>query len=330
MKPKSKNGEDSRMNFGYIEKQEFVEFKKIKHRLIQSYPQGVYKVGPHNIPKFTGKGCVVGIIDSGLGDTLHKDLQANFIKEVDYVKDSDYDDHCNHVAGVICANGNILGVAKNAKFISYRVYSDSAKNVRDKMIVGLCEAVKDGCNIINISMGGKHSQKMEFIVKYAELHNVLIVAAAGNDYSKELTYPGCFSTKYENVIGVGAVEYNLNSGFVERALFSNCNKGVTCCSEGVDVLSTATKNRYKTMSGTSMATPHVVGAAAVMWEELKYKNKGKVSVKELKSKLLERTKDVFKAGDSRFRKKRDECSGYGFVTFFPKLKNIASQKNILH
>lgn len=263
------------------------------------YPDSVCVTGPTQ-RKETGKGCIIGIIDDGIFH--HEDLKNNYLgKQTNFSTSVGGSDHGTHVAGIICANGNILGVAKNAKFKSYKVSSAT------EMALAINQAVKDGCHIINISMStGRDVKCLEDSIDDAWDNNVLVIAAGGNQSGNYARYPA----HYDKVIGVGAVDYDVKSGKFKRALFSNCTKEISCCSDGVNVLSTIGKKQYQFKTGTSFAAPHVTGACALIWEEMN--KSGRVQVSKLRKETLSFAKDIFIKG-------RDDCSGVGFITFFNKM-----------
>ena len=116
-------------------------------------------------------------------------------------------------------------------------------------------------NIINMSLGGTaKSRTLEQAVDKAYEFGILLVAAAGNNgYDKKgtITYPA----SYDSVIAVGAVDQQNN-----RASFSSVGRQLELMAPGVGILSTVPNNGYASYNGTSMASPHVTGAVALVWE----------------------------------------------------------------
>ncbi|MES1918422.1 hypothetical protein MHBO_000389 [Bonamia ostreae] len=105
---------------------------------------------------FTGNGCVVGVIDSGI-DSSHSDIKNNVKKRISYVGDENYEDlhfHGTHVAGTIGANGKLKGVAPNATIYDYRVFDGKGFSRPFAIERAIRKAADDGCNIINMSLGG--------------------------------------------------------------------------------------------------------------------------------------------------------------------------------
>jgi subtilisin family serine protease len=126
-------------------------------------------------------------------------------------------------------------------------------------------AASNRAKVINASWGGrKESLVIKSAIGVANLAGVLFVAAAGNDGTDNDTtphYPSSHSTSQPNVIAVAATDHNDN-----LASFSNFGKlSVQLGAPGVEILSSVLDNDYAKMNGTSMATPHVAGAAALVW-----------------------------------------------------------------
>ena len=112
-----------------------------------------------------------------------------------------------------------------------------------------------GAKVISMSLGGGPSTTLQNAVRYAAAHDVVIVAAAGNDGNSTLEYPAA----YTEVVSVAATDAR-----DAHATFSNTNADVEIAAPGVNVLSSYNDGGYRVLSGTSMATPHVSGVAAVI------------------------------------------------------------------
>ena len=190
--------------------------------------------------------------------------------------------HGTHVAGIIGASRSndigIKGVADNVRIMSVRVVPDGDE--RDKDVAnGIIYAVDNGAQVINMSFGKGQSwdkTAVDKAVKYAAAHDVLIVHAAGND-SKDnddkgnSNFPtarfeksGWFcKKKASNWIEVGALSWKKGEDAV--APFSNYgHQNVDVFSPGVDIYSTVPDGKYKSLSGTSMASPVTAGVAALI------------------------------------------------------------------
>ncbi len=184
-------------------------------------------------------------------------------------------DHGTHVAGIIAAtrtnNLGMKGIADNVKIMSVRVVPDGDE--RDKDVANaIYYAVDNGARIINMSFGKDYSANPEIVAKafaYASKKGVLLVHAAGND-AKNVDVTDNFPTRsYEGFkefstwIEVGASDYGTNSSFVGN--FSNYGKKmVDLFAPGVQIYSTTPENNYERFDGTSMASPVVAGAAALV------------------------------------------------------------------
>ena len=221
----------------------------------------------------TGKGVKIGIIDSG-AYAEHEDLQeanlqgANFIGEDEETFADDQIGHGTFVTGIIAADPNngkgIVGIAPDAEIYAYRAFSGNEGSVLT-VLDALAQALADGCQIINLSMGTpKNSQKLFAGIQKAQEAGVLVIAAVGNgNYGITTTlYPA----GYEGVIGVGSVNQQL-----ERSSFSQTNESVFVMAPGQELtsLSNADPTGYvsgKTGSGTSYAAPIVTALAALALE----------------------------------------------------------------
>lgn len=176
--------------------------------------------------------------------------------------------HGTHCAGTIAARGNngvgLVGVCWEAEIMALRIFDSNGGAASNVQIARAIDyAVDKDAKVISASWGGPiRSIEIEAAIRRANQKGILFVAAAGNshqDVDSALTpnYPSGYDIP--NIISVGAVDQN-NA----IASFSNYGRSkVDIGAPGVDILSLAPENRYQIMSGTSMATPHVAGAAAL-------------------------------------------------------------------
>lgn len=242
---------------------------------------------------------VVAVIDTGV-DYNHEDLSFNMWRNPnpknndlvgwDFIHDDNlpFDDHshgthCAGVIGAVGANGKgISGVNQRVSIMALKFLSAQGSGDTAGAIRAIGYAVENGAKVLSNSWGGKGDEDNKGLrdaIELAERKNVLFIAAAGNDGTdndKDPTFPASFDAP--NLISVAATDSN-----DKMAYFSNRGKkSVHLGAPGVDVLSTVPANKYKTMSGTSMACPFVAGAAALVWSA----NPG-LSPAQVKQALLE-------------------------------------------
>lgn len=235
---------------------------------------------------------IVSIIDTGI-DYNHPDLAANiwintneipgngvdddhngFVDDEhgwDFVNNDnnpiDDHDHGSHCAGTIGAVGNngkgVVGVNWTVRLMPLKFLNSGGSGSTDDAVKAIIYATDNGANILSNSWGGGgSSQALEDAIRYASAHNVLFIAAAGNE-SKDNDVKPNYPSNYEveNIIAVAATDDR-----DDLASFSNYGAlTVDLSAPGVEIYSTVTGNGYKYLSGTSMATPHVAGAAALLW-----------------------------------------------------------------
>jgi len=208
---------------------------------------------------------VVAVIDTGV-DVGHPDLNDQIVQGYDFVNEdtdpSDDHGHGSHVAGIIGAESNngqgVAGVAWSARIMPVKVLNSWGSGYLSDVVSGITYAADHGAKVINMSLGSSYnSSSLQSAINYAHSKGVTVVAAAGNDGNGTINYPGgCNYT-----IGVAATDQNDN-----RASFSNYNSTVDVAAPGVSIASTWYRGEayYALASGTSMATPHVAGLAALL------------------------------------------------------------------
>jgi subtilisin len=227
---------------------------------------GVKRIGAGVVhgSKNKGAGVNVAIIDSGI-DHTHEDLDANYKGGYDFVNSDDdpMDDngHGTHVAGTVAAEDNgigVVGVAPEASLYALKVLDSSGSGSYSDVIAALQWCVDKGIQVTNNSYGSSrdpgYTVKAAFDKSYDA--GIIHVAAAGNGGS--VIYPAAYSS----VIAVSATDSN-----DELAWFSSTGTQVELAAPGVNINSTLPGNEYsgETWSGTSMASPHVAGTAALVW-----------------------------------------------------------------
>jgi len=213
----------------------------------------------------TGNSSVlVAVVDTGI-DWNHSDLTANYVSlGYDWVNEDAYpmDDngHGTHVAGIIAASiNNELGIAGLAQvsIMAEKVLDWKGEGYEDDLANAILHAADQGANIISMSLGSsEESMLVRVAVMRAYSAGVLLVASAGNDATNARSYPAA----YDEVIAVTATDQSDNP-----AWFTNYGEWVELSAPGVNIYSTLLNDNFGYKSGTSMATPHVSGVAALIW-----------------------------------------------------------------
>ncbi|WP_372368010.1 S8 family peptidase [Candidatus Uabimicrobium sp. HlEnr_7] len=204
-----------------------------------------------------------GYIDDINGiNTLVRDKDGKATVDV-----SDTHSHGTHVSGTIAAQQNnstgVAGIASKVKIMAIRTVPNASDEKDVDVVEAFMYAAKNGAKIINCSFGKAHNEGGNVVAEAIDFigkeYGVLVVAAAGNSSQNidiRPTYPASFTS--ENLLVVasttsrGAMSYFSNYG----------KKGVDIAAPGSSIFSTVPRNRYSSMSGTSMASPTVAGVAA--------------------------------------------------------------------
>jgi len=276
-----------------------------------------YEITKYNIPdvwsETQGENVVVAILDTGIQiNSYHEDLVGSVIREHGNVQDGD--SHGSHVAGTISANNNdkgIVGVAPLAELAIYKVLGDDGSGTLQGVIDGIDQAVADGCDIINMSLGAPVDHPdFHDAIKRAYNVGIVIICAAGNSGDVgELIYPA----NYPETISVGAID-DQNT----RAWFSQTGSNLDFMAPGVAILSTVPVNSYAVFQGSSMSAPWISGVVALMISKHR-KVGGSTSlngVEDVREHLKRNTIDLDQAG-------KDLKTGWGLVDV-KKAMGIAS------
>ncbi|RIE03555.1 S8 family peptidase [Cohnella faecalis] len=245
----------------------------------QNVPWGIHSIGADlsNSKNIAGKNTKIAILDTGI--SAHPDLKVvggiSFVPSVaSYLDDNG---HGTHVAGIVAAKDNrigVLGAAPEADIYSVKVLDKDGAGTYGQVIQGIEWAIQNKMDVISMSFGGDpYSEALHMAVKAATDNGIVVVAAAGNGgYGEETeTYPA----RFEETISVGAVTKSHR-----LASFSSMGSEIDLVAPGQEIVSTSKDGDYVVMSGTSMAAPHVTGAVAALLS----KNK-KMSVEQLKKTL---------------------------------------------
>lgn len=228
---------------------------------------------------------IVAVVDTGI-DYFHEDLRANiwtntreipgngidddgngFVDDVygyDFVSNdnSPFDDHFHgtHVAGIVGASGNnglgVVGVCWQVRLMAVKTFDEQGSGDVVGAIAGIHYAIANGARVINASWSASdRSRALADAIAQARDAGVIFVAAAGNSHSGTPFYPA----GYDSVIAVASVNNR-----DEISPFSNYGPHVDISAPGEQILSTVPDGRYDAISGTSMSTPYVAGAAALI------------------------------------------------------------------
>lgn len=265
-----------------------------------------------------GSGAKVAVIDTGF-DRDHPDLQANIGGGYNFVANNtnfeDDNGHGTHVGGTIAAADNgtgIIGVAPRASIYGLKVLAANGSGDLDDVIAALewATGLNGGTkvDIINLSLGCYCDYTaMKNAVDQALANNVLVVAAAGNcGTTANNPSSGCTATSSSDTViypakYTSAVAVASTTSSNARSSFSSVGPAVELAAPGSGIYSTYPNNTYYTLSGTSMATPHVAGLAALM--------KGahpEWTAAQIRSTLQSTVTDLGSSG-------RDTSFGYGLV-----------------
>ncbi len=277
----------------------------------------------------TGAGATVAVVDTGVAYENYGSYQqapdlagTTFVPGYDFINNdthpNDDNSHGTHVAGTIAQTTNnskgVAGIAFDARIMPVKVLDASGTGSSWEVAQGIRWATDHGANVINLSLGSSSGSSVEAdAVRYAYNHGVTVVAAAGNSGTSSVGYPAA----YDVVIAVGAVRYDETLAYYSdhgAALDLVAPGGDTSVDQNGDgygdgilqqTFNPNTRNptdfHYYFFQGTSMATPHVAGAAALLIA------KGVATTPdEVRAALQSTAKDLGAPG-------RDNMYGYGLI-----------------
>jgi len=264
--------------------------------------------------KYTGKNINICILDTGLYKN-HPDFQQRNIIGKSFVDgeswDYDGNGHGTHVTGT--SAGNIAkdtqkryGIASESNIFIAKVLSDAGSGLTSSILDGIDWAMEKDCRVISMSLGSSvqigenPSPIFERVGRKALEKNTLIIAASGNDSKRPHQVPRPVSSpaNAESILAVSALDRNLSVANFSNAGVNTADGGrVDIAAAGVNVFSSysinaSDGNLYKRLNGTSMATPHVSGVAALYFEAFPHLTAAEIwlkiekSAKELQNQLL--------------------------------------------
>jgi thermitase len=280
----------------------------------------------------------VAVLDTGV-DTEHPELAGKISDRADFVNihgldgkafvgdftgfDDAPDDevgHGTHVSGIIAARGLQMdeGVAPNCSIMAVRVLATMkdgdqlvGAGIVDNINTGIKWAVDHGADIINMSLGIRHTGgglPHQDVIRYALSKNVAVVAASGNDGTAERYYPGAL----QGVFAIGATD---DRG--EVAGFTSYGAPITAVAPGLRIYSSFAHRRYAFASGTSQAAPFVAGALALMKSYAR--ERGAQLTNRAMNRILKHTSDRLD------RARRSARGGYGLINLADAFKLLKYQ-----
>ena len=275
-------------------------------------PWGVDRIDAEKVWGITtGDPIKVAIVDTGI-DVKHPDLVGNLkggVSTVAYTrKYNDDNGHGTHVAGIAAAIDNtigVIGVGPKIDLYAVKVLDGRGSGYLSDVIEGLDWAVANGMQVVNMSLGtGSNIQSFHDAVIAAKNAGVVVIAAAGNS-GGSVIYPAAYS----EAIAVSATDQNN-----VIASWSSRGPEIDLAAPGVSIYSTYKRTGYATLSGTSMAAPHVAGSAALVLntpvgEYYDVNLNRKWDPDEVQKKLQDRAVDLGNAGF-------DNLYGWGLVNAY--------------
>lgn len=282
------------------ELEKYITSKPLPQKSFIEMEWGLKAIGLENT-NYTGKGIDVCILDTGL-ETSHPDFFAEVIEGKSFIDGEDWNrdpnGHGTHCAGVAAGNtrsdnGKRYGIARDCNLKIAKVLADNGRGTTSSVIDAIDWAITKKFRILSLSLASpvklddQPSVLFETIGERALENNCLIIAAAGNDSNRpQIPQPVSMPANSKSIVAVGAIDAQMKiARFSNAGLNPSTGGSINVCAPGVDIISSYPKNAknknnlYYSMSGTSMAAPHVSGLAALYMEQ--FPNKSAKEIWEL-------------------------------------------------
>lgn len=275
------------LNSKITELENFIRNRSMPKPAVTDLEWGLKAIGVDEA-RFTGKGVDICILDTGF-DVSHPDFAERFIEGKSFVEgeewDKDLNGHGTHCAGIACGyvrgdTGKRYGIAKDSNLKIGKVLGNNGKGTTSSIIDAIDWAITKKYRVISLSLASpvklneKPSPLFETVGSRALENNCLIIAAAGNDSNRPaLPMPVSAPANAVSIMAVAAIDSQMQiARFSNGGLNASTGGDINVCAPGVNVLSSypkksANSGNYQILSGTSMATPHVSGLAALYMEQ---------------------------------------------------------------
>lgn len=243
----------------------------------QSFTWGLQAIRA-NLTNLTGRGVKIAVLDTGV-DTDHPDFAGRIEATESFVPGETVEDghgHGTHCIGTAAGPANPrqgprYGVAPEAQILAGKVLSNAGSGSDGQILAGMAWAVSRGARVISMSLGARvrpgelFPQTYEILAQRALERGTVIVAAAGNDSRRpQDIQPVGRPANCPSILAVAALDKAIAPSFFSNAGINGQGGEINIAAPGRDVHSAAPGGGYQQMSGTSMATPHVAGAVALL------------------------------------------------------------------
>lgn len=245
----------------------------------QNFTWGLQAIRAH-LSHLTGRGVKVAVLDTGV-DITHPDLVRCVEDTMSFVVGEAVEDghgHGTHCIGTVAGpktpqQGPRYGVACDAQILAGKVLSNQGSGADGQILAGIAWAIARGARVISMSLGALarpgelFPQTYEILAQRALERGTVIVAAAGNDSNRPPSIlPVSRPAKCPSILSVAALDKSMTPSFFSNGGINGQGGEINIAAPGRDVHSAAPGGGHQTMSGTSMATPHVAGVLALLAE----------------------------------------------------------------